>query len=93
MPIWIILLCWGIAILLGVLGGVITNMGKDAPAEKDVDSVSPDSGQKKHWTEDMADPEVHPQRHWTEFLDNHDEAVDRDDDWEGERVDDWGDPW
>ena len=47
----------------------------------------------KHWTEDMIDPEERPRRHWTEFLDNSDEATDRDDDWEEERVDDWGDPW
>ena len=34
-----------------------------------------------------------PKRHWTEFLNNDDESNDRDDDWEWERQDDFGDPW
>ena len=34
-----------------------------------------------------------PKRHWTEYLNNDDEANDRDDDWEWERQDDFGDPW
>ena len=32
-------------------------------------------------------------RHWTEYLNNDDESNDRDDDWEWERQDDFGDPW
>ena len=44
-----------------------------------------------HWTEDMPDHEERPKRHWTEYLNNDDEATDRDDDWEWERQDDFGD--
>jgi len=31
--------------------------------------------------------------HWTEYLDNDAESTDRDDDWEWDRQDDFGDPW
>ncbi len=31
--------------------------------------------------------------HWTEFFRNDDEANDRDDDWEWDRQDYFGDPW
>ena len=34
-----------------------------------------------------------PKRHWTEYLNNDDESNDRDDDWEWERQDDFGDSW
>lgn len=48
---------------------------------------------KPHWTEYFThnDDET-PKRHWTEYIDNG-EASDRDDDWEWERQDDFGDPW
>ena len=46
-----------------------------------------------HWTEDMPDHDERPKRHWTEYLNNDEEATDRDDDWEWERQDDFGDSW
>lgn len=93
MSIWIILLCWAVAGLIGFLGGKAIKADRDAAAREGRDPISPELKQKKHWTEDMADPEVRPQRHWTEILDNSDESDDRDDDWEWDRQDDFGDSW
>ena len=56
-------------------------------------SIKPHNTMSRHWTEDMPDHDERPKRHWTEYLNNDDESNDRDDDWEWERQDDFGDSW
>ena len=94
---WIleILLCWGIAALLGYGIGKLIKADRDIAAAEGREPVFPErKKEKEHWTVDIADPEEEqPKRHWTEFLDNSSEANDRNDDWEWDRQDDFGDSW
>ena len=82
--IGIVLLCWGIAAVIGYAGGAFIKSRRGAPAKPDDEGPT---------TEATNDPAEEPHPHWTESLDNTEEANDRDDDWEWEREDDWGDPW
>ena len=93
LSIWIILLCWTVAGLIGFLGGIAIKADREAAAKKGRNPIFPEPKQKKHWTDDMEDTKEHLQRHWTESMDNGDEAEDRDDNWEWERQDDFGDSW
>lgn len=93
MSIWIILLFWAVAGIIGFLGGKAIKADRKTAAKEGREPIFPEPKQKKHWTDDMVEPEARPQRHWTEFLDNGDETEDRDDDWEWERQDDFGDTW
>lgn len=77
MSIWIILLIWGFAGLIGYFGAKASRAPKNYETE---DRAEPDDkNPERHWTEYVTDDD--------------DDTEDRDDDWEWDREDDWGDSW
>lgn len=93
---WLLILAiWSLAGGLGYFMAKATKEGKGIgsdelfPGSKD----SPDT--KNHWTEYVTDEENEEEEeshHWTEYVYD-DDTRDRDDEWEEEREDDWGDPY
>ncbi len=90
-----------IPILIAFAGGLgygltkASNGGKGIGPNEHFPGGNGSANSKKHWTEYVTDEENEEKerpRHWTESVYD-DDTRDRDDEWEEEREDDWGDPY